>query len=615
VAAGKGNTCDIDMSRQLDPVRIREIAWHLGYGFFSLEGQDLSAAVLKLLPIIETLDRQDAIWTLAPLRDAFHALNDQAAIALVEVWVDVATRFPEEIDNAITSIVRFSATGSDRVRRHVHRLLQQFAEDAHPLGRGLQAVLMPNALPPINKGHRSAEPAEVVLVVPRFLSGKSFLQPPLDMLLAATALREVGYEPILYDLRAVPVDLEILCEKVRGAKLVVVCTTPYDQVQTYYVDYRLADALATIKRLADAGSTKVAVTGSHGSIHPALMFRSTRCDFIIRGEVEEAVVKLAKHLIDGERLADRNVIQSGEECSQPRPGDFDRIGRATDLDRIPSYDLIDFSNYFGDGYREGHPYRKARAGAVLATRGCPFSCSFCFNYWGTKVRKRSVDSVIAELQRLELDHRVATVFFIDFSFTVDRRWVQAFCEAYWRAGLRITWSCETRPDLVDDETLKAMARSGCTEVWLGAESFNGAVIDRSRKEFEIGQTVEAISRIRASGMAAHNFIVLGLPGETVQTLNHTIRSLWHLKTPYTHSVIIATPRIGTQYFELARTYYPERDLLSSYFAVSPIKGLVDNEMSPYLLQEAVALLATRQNIFDSETPPVLAGARTETHSG
>lgn len=570
------------------PAEVRAAAWWTGYGSAERPARALSDDVQQLVASIRKLPAHDQVWALAPLRDAFHLLSDDAAASIVDAWVDLAHTESAERENAAAALERLYWLASAKLKVRI-------------VGTGLVRQPQLAQLTPSTSLGR-----EIALVVPRFLSGKSFLQPPLDMLLAATALRAKGFTVSLFDLRAQPTTDDLLAERLANVALVVICTTPYDQVQTYYVDYRLADALRLIKTLVRRTTAKVIVTGSHGSISPSLMLKATECAYVIRGEVEDALVDIALCELEGSRLSNQDVFYSGRAAPAIVVGEFNRFGRSENLERMPSYDLVDFSNYFGDGYKDGLPFHKKRAGAVLATRGCPFKCEFCFNYWGTRTRKRSVDSVIDELELLQRRWNVSTVFFIDFTFTIDRTWVLSFCEAYVRSGLSISWSCETRPDLVDEVMLRAMRKAGCTEVWLGAESFNAAVMRDSGKGFSVRETMDAIERIRRAGLGAHTFIVLGLPGETVASLNETIQTLWRVRTPYTQSVIIATPRMGTAYFERAKRCFPDRDLESSYFAVSPIKGLVDNEMTPYMLQEAVALLADRSRVFAGASAPMLS---------
>src|SRR5262249_25841819 len=156
----------------------------------------------------------------------------------------------------------------------------------------------------------------------------------------------------------------------------------------------------------------------------------------------DALADLLVHIRDGGPLNNRNVVSRCQSLALPVTGEFNNFGRAKELERLPAYDLIDFSHYYGDGYRNGMPFHKSRAGAVLATRGCPFTCDFCFNYWGGLFTKRSVASVIEELYVLERTYQVTNVFFVDFTFTIDSKWVAEFCSLYRSKGLSIHWSCE-----------------------------------------------------------------------------------------------------------------------------------------------------------------------------
>ena len=94
--------------------------------------------------------------------------------------------------------------------------------------------------------------------------------------------------------------------------------------------------------------------------------------------------------------------------------------------------------------------------------------------------------------------------------------------------------------------------------------------------------------------------MLGMPGETVDTLNQTLRQIYDYKTPYTRSIMICTPRYGTEYYDLALKQYP--NLGEHWFNLNAVKGLVANEMTPTLLLKAKNILKNRDFIYQNYCP-------------
>jgi radical SAM superfamily enzyme YgiQ (UPF0313 family) len=127
---------------------------------------------------------------------------------------------------------------------------------------------------------------------------------------------------------------------------------------------------------------------------------------------------------------------------------------------------------------------------ILASRGCPYSCIFCGsnNKFGRKVRRRSVENVVGEIEQLIQRYSMDGYFFYDGTFTLDIKYVMSFCEALKGRKINLKWGCQVRVNTVSEEMIKAMKETGCIQVDIGMESGS----ERILKSLKKGTTPEMI---------------------------------------------------------------------------------------------------------------------------
>ena len=452
----------------------------------------------------------------------------------------------------------------------------------------------------------TAQSTDVVFLIPEFLSGKSFLQPPLGALIGATVMRAAGVPAAILDNRVhhlSPRSIEARLSQV-GARCIIVVSTPYDQVSIYYCDYRWHIILDTVKHLKRAGF-RVVLCGSHGTLKPGHTMLATGCDAIVRGEWDltpTEMVRALRHnawnwgcLAEVPNLAYRNgdkvvLTEVNEALWHPQVAELP----------MPDYDLVVPGAYYGDEYVENQPRATFNWGSILAQRGCPHGCAFCYNFFGHQVRRRSPEQVAEEMKVLETRYGISHLFFIDYTFTEDRNWVVKLCAQIKARNLRVRWNCETRPDRLDDDLLRTMRDANCYRIWLGAESFSDGLLDEVNKGTRESQILEAIRRVRTAGIAPSCFLMLGLPGETPETLEYTLRRVRDTGVEYTKSIITVVPRFGTKLFERARGHLRS----DAFEEMNSLRGLVDNQITAQELTSAITLMARRDSgswTFDDET--------------
>jgi len=447
---------------------------------------------------------------------------------------------------------------------------------------------------------------KIALIIPDHLSGRSFLQPPLEMALCSSYLKRDGHEVLLIDNRIRKMPLDLLVSKVKGANLIVIPTTLYDCMQNYWVDFRVQYALKTINGIkARTPDIPVVVCGSHGTVRPDLILRDTLADIILLGEYEETIRLIAKALQGSGSVEDvpNLVIRKGAQAIETRYDKF--LFHPEPCETVfPDYSDINLEMYYHDDYAYNKHVKATKWGTVLASRGCPYNCLFCYNFFGKNLRLRSAESVIAEMDFMQNEMNARGLYFIDSTFGIDSAWLFELCELIKARKLQIPWNIESRCDLLNSiDLLKKLKEANCHRIWVGIESFDSNILRIARKSVTLEVIESFLENVRLVGLDVGAFINFGLPGETLDSVNYTIRKLHEWRLTYTKSIIIANPKYGTDYYTIAKRQYPY--IGGNWSDLNAISGLVANEMTPHVLKNIVNLMYDRGFIFSDLAPRIV----------
>ena len=179
---------------------------------------------------------------------------------------------------------------------------------------------------------------------------------------------------------------------------------------------------------------------------------------------------------------------------------------------------------------------------IVTSRGCPAGCKFCIKHvsYQTSVRIRSPQLILEELKVLS-DLGIHNVHMYADLFTVNRQQVADLCNLILESGLKVKWTCNSRVDYVDEEMLKLMGRAGCWYISWGIESANELILKRIRKGYHKEQAFKALKWSKAAGINNWGYFIIGLPGETEESIQETIAyakelpldiALFHIAAPY-----------------------------------------------------------------------------------
>jgi len=208
-----------------------------------------------------------------------------------------------------------------------------------------------------------------------------------------------------------------------------------------------------------------------------------------------------------------------------------------DLDDLPlpRYDLLPLDKYL-------MPLIKGPYCFIVTSRGCPAGCTYCIKHvsYGPTMRLRSPAKLMEEIQFL-YSLGVRHIHMYADLFTVNREQVVGLCRAILDSGLKITWTCNSRVDFVDREMLGLMAKSGCFYISWGLESANKEILTHARKGVDADRAVQSLRSAREAGIKNWGYFIIGLPGETEETIKQTIAfskslpldiALFHIAAPY-----------------------------------------------------------------------------------
>jgi radical SAM superfamily enzyme YgiQ (UPF0313 family) len=227
---------------------------------------------------------------------------------------------------------------------------------------------------------------------------------------------------------------------------------------------------------------------------------------------------------------DREIIEGGKETR-----------RVFEIP-VPRHDLFPLKKY-----RVPHSRRRPLT-STITNFGCPFKCDFCIGSV-LPFKYREAEKVLTELKFIQ-SIGVKEVYFRDFTFGVPRDNTVELCERMIGEKLDLSWVCLSRVDTVDDPLLKLMKSAGCHTIQFGVESSNQEILDKYQKRATLEQTRSTFDLCRKHGIKTLAHIILGLPGETEESLRKTVEFAIDLDCDYV-SFNVAVAVIGTNLREAA----------------------------------------------------------------
>ncbi len=211
----------------------------------------------------------------------------------------------------------------------------------------------------------------------------------------------------------------------------------------------------------------------------------------------------------------------------------------------PDRERVDIPRYLRT-WREHHGKSSI---SVITARGCPYSCNWCsHSVYGKTHRRRSPQSVAAEIEFLQERYQPDMLWMADDVFTIHHGWIFEYAAELERRSIRIPFECISRADRMNERIAEVLARLGCMRVWIGSESGSQHILDAMQRGVSVDQVQRAVATCKQHGIETGMFLMWGYDGEELPDIEATIE---HVKAcrPDIFLTTVSYPIKGTPYFD------------------------------------------------------------------
>ncbi|MEM3704017.1 MAG: radical SAM protein, partial [Candidatus Bathyarchaeia archaeon] len=354
---------------------------------------------------------------------------------------------------------------------------------------------------------------------------------PLGLCYIAGVLEKEGFEVEILDLLISRFSLKRIADKVKEFKPDIVGTGP--------ITINYLTALRAMKVCKELGATTV-MGGCHVTFYDMeALQEAPYLDIVVRGEGEYTLLDIVK----GRDLKDIDGITYREDGEIVRNPPRKLIENLDELP-FPAKHLLPLSKY--RAYKTGC--------AMMTGRGCPYNCTFCVGgkMVGKKPRLRSIKLCIDELEEIVFDYGFDLVNVVDDLLTFKIRRVFEFCDEIISRGIKVKWTAFARVDTVTKELLAKMKEAGCIFILYGVESGNQRILNLTKKRLTLEKIRRGISISNEVGITTLSSFILGLPGETKETIKESLEFGKSLGNWYGFHVLAPYP--GTEVRERAKEF-------------------------------------------------------------
>ena len=379
--------------------------------------------------------------------------------------------------------------------------------------------------PVLNREDRCQQPTKELLVIPPL--------PPSDLMYLAAVAEKAGLEAVIKDYSQGG-NFEADLRELKPDYLLINIATP-----TLENDLNVTKIAKEI--LPEI--TTIAKGAAFLTLANQIMSDFTTLDFGILGEAEETLREILEEKPKNEILGIYYRENQEIRFNGARP-----FIENPDIIPFPARHLVDNSIY-------RRPDNNKVQAVIKVSRGCPFHCFFCLAtpVSGAKVRKRSVENIIAEIKECVEKYNITNFLFWSDIFNIDKEWTINLCQAIIDSGLKITWSANTRADTADFEMAQMMYKSGCRLVSIGVESGSQYMLEKMGKKITLDDVRRTVKTFKKAGIRIYNYFVIGLPWETEETAEETIKFAIELNSDFI-SFYTATPLPGSRFYDYAKEH-------------------------------------------------------------
>jgi len=286
----------------------------------------------------------------------------------------------------------------------------------------------------------------------------------------------------------------------------------------------------------------VVMGGPHLNLYPAETLKLPCVDIVVTGEGEITTKELLDRLENNGSLDVISGIgykKEGQVCLNKSRASIEDL----DIIPFPARDLTPYKKYYSIFSKSG------MSTYIMTSRGCPYSCTFCFHETERKLRVRSANNVVNEIEEC-FRMGIKEFFIFDETFTVNKQRVKDICAEIVRRKLEISFDMRTRADLISEELLISLKDAGCKRVQYGVESGSQRILNLMRKGITLEQARQAFSITKKIGIDSYADFMLAFPTETKEEMFKTISFAVELNPDFVQFAI-TTLYPGTELYSMA----------------------------------------------------------------
>lgn len=354
--------------------------------------------------------------------------------------------------------------------------------------------------------------------------------PPIDLVVIAGHLRKNGIGVRLIDGGGERLSLDALRNRIaiKEPQIVIINTS----TTTIYHDL---EVVSEIKKLCK--NTLVGAIGVHVMALPEETLSLCKdLDFVVFSEPEIPILNLSKtlDLSTTRGICYKNKDNFIKNPPEPPIQNMDELG-------IPAHDLLPLAIY-----QEPQIKRKPLT-ITMVSRGCINKCIFCSSHFYGKYRLRSVENVMEEMRWITRGLGIRELKFYDDGITYNREWAETLFTKMIDEKIDLTWNTNLRADSIDYDLAILMKRAGCHTVNMGLESANQNILNTIKKNITVERMKQSVIDCKKAGLEVCGYFVLGLPGETAETIEQTVKFAKSLDLDLV-TFNITAPHPGTPFY-------------------------------------------------------------------
>ena len=365
------------------------------------------------------------------------------------------------------------------------------------------------------------------------------IYPPLGLLYVASYVEDVpGCQVKILDCQAERIHHEDIEKKIIEYEA--------DVIGIQVMTFTLIDAILVAKKIRRIKpNTLIVFGGPHGTIYPRETVALPEVDVVIIGEGEFVFSSLLRHIQLNKAI--ENIPGVMTKQTSQIDNTFTRIRYIRDLDKLkmPAYHLLDISLYYSP------MVKTKKVITMMSSRGCPFRCNFCDRpQMGKKFRKKSAKKIFNEISYCANELGIKEIIFYDDTFTVDKERVLELCDLIIESKIKILWDIRARIDTMSKGTITKLSQAGCNRIHYGIETGSPRLQKIIKKNLDIDNVHEIMKITCKEKIETLGYFMIGLPSETEEDLNLTLKLIKSLPMDYAH-ISIFTPYPGTEIYQQA----------------------------------------------------------------